>query len=171
MERNYINGNSNTASLFVGREIEKTPAYGLLTLFVVGMPSKETIFEALDEYGCSHIYFGANQSFNPQDTEIVEWEEYLKEFLNLNIWVTLDFDLKHAIALHECCFNEYNNFIPMISVKIPYVNLFNYNACLKIDDIDFAKSNPGVWVHYLHNLKSRDTFTNWAQYSQDKLIK
>ena len=31
--------------------------------------------------------------------------------------------------------NEKNNFISMISVKMPYVNQLNYNACIKIDDM------------------------------------
>ena len=170
MERSYINATTVTANLFIGREIEHTPAFGLQTLFVVGLVDSERIITFLEEYGCSHIYFGANQSFHPVADEIQEWEKMIKLFLDQSFWVTLDFDLEHVLAVQECCLNEYNNFIPMVSVKIPYINLLNYNACLKIDDIGFAKSNPGVWVHYIHELKQRDKFTNWAQYTQDKLI-
>lgn len=171
MDRSYINGDSGSANLFVGREIEKTPAFGLQTLFVVGIVDTNKIFDACEEHGCGHIYFGANQSFNPQDVdEIHQWENMIRIFLNQSIWVTLDFDIKHSLTVHDCCFNEYNNFIPIISAKIPHINMFNYNACLKVDDTDFAKSNPGVWVHYLRDLQSRDKFTNWMQYSNDKII-
>ena len=46
----------------------------------------------------------------------------------------------------------------------------NYNACLKLDDTDFNATNPGVWVHRIHELKSLDKFTNWEQYKSDKPI-
>jgi len=41
---------------------------------------------------------------------------------------------------------------------------------LKIDDVDFDATNPGVWTHSLHSLMSRDTFTSWDQYSKDQTI-
>jgi hypothetical protein len=49
--------------------------------------------------------------------------------------------------------------------------LFNYNTTLKIDDIDFDKTNPGVWCHPLNELLNKETFTNWDQYSKDEIIK
>ena len=41
---------------------------------------------------------------------------------------------------------------------------------LKLDDTDFNATNPGVWVHRIHELKSLDKFTNWEQYKSDKPI-
>ena len=58
----------------------------------------------------------------------------------------------------------------MISVKLPYESLLNYNACLKIDDKDFRASNPGVWVHRVHDLKDPDKFTDWSKYTNDEVI-
>ena len=59
----------------------------------------------------------------------------------------------------------------MISVKLPYIALLGYNAVIKLDDRDFAATNPGVWCHELHDLMSRDRFTSWDQYSQDEITK
>jgi len=70
----------------------------------------------------------------------------------------------------ECGYTEYNRFIPMISVKMPYIDLLGYNACVKIDDKDFDSTNPGVWVHKVHDLKTRDTFTDWSKYTTDTVI-
>jgi hypothetical protein len=66
---------------------------------------------------------------------------------------------------------EYNNFLPMISVKLPYLQLLGYNATIKLDDKDFAATNPGVWCHQLHDLKDRTKFTDWSKYTKDEVIK
>jgi hypothetical protein len=65
---------------------------------------------------------------------------------------------------------EHNNFIPMISVKIPYIQQLGYNATVKIDDKDFAATNPGVWCHSLHNLQKRSVFTDWSKYTKDQTL-
>jgi len=53
---------------------------------------------------------------------------------------------------------------------MPYIDLLGYNACVKIDDKDFDSTNPGVWVHKVHDLKTRDTFTDWSKYTTDEII-
>jgi hypothetical protein len=58
----------------------------------------------------------------------------------------------------------------MISVKLPYIEQLGYNACLKIDDKDFDASNPGVWVHRVHDLKSKSLFTDWSKYTTDEIV-
>ena len=63
----------NTAQLFVGTEIEFTPAHGQKTLFVVGIQPKELIEVAMIAHKCTHIYFGANQSFPMLETNNAEW--------------------------------------------------------------------------------------------------
>ena len=80
-------------------------------------------------------------------------------------------DLRSAEGLLEGSLVEHDRFIPMISVKIPYIKLHNYNTTIKIDDKDFAATNPGVWCHSLHELKNRAVFTDWSKYSQDTIIK
>ena len=47
MERKYKDGTKKDITFFIGTEIEKTPAYGLKTLFVVGLQSIENVKEHL----------------------------------------------------------------------------------------------------------------------------
>jgi len=84
---------------------------------------------------------------------------------------TLDLDVSAVEGLIEGPLVEYNNFIPMISVKLPYIQQLGYNATIKLDDRDFAATNPGVWCHSLHNLKDRRVFTDWSQYTKDEIVK
>ena len=78
------------AKLFVGREVEHSPAYGMPTLFVVGLktPAMDLEHVALDE-NCIHIYFGANQSFPQLETDDAtgwaQWEDMIIPLLDMNI--------------------------------------------------------------------------------------
>lgn len=168
MKRNYDSGIEEQANFFTGIEIEKTPAYGLKTLFVVGHQVFNDIIKYYEYEKCEHIYLGANKSFNPND-----WESniIINGLLSMGLLTTLDFNIKHIEWVLERGYCEYDNFIPQISVEIPYIRQLNYNAVLKIDDIDFKKSNPGVWCHSLHELQNKETFTPWTQYAKDKIIK
>ena len=151
---------------FIGVEVEHTPMKGERTLFVVGVKPVDEI--ASKVYNLKHIYLGTSQSFRPETYEDWRsWDEMIMGLLKLGYWVTLDFDVKHADTIHEEGWCEHNNFIPMISVKLPYISLYNYNAVLKIDDTTWGHSNPGVWCHYLHNLKSRSAYTDWREYEGD----
>jgi len=175
MKREYDGGTAEAVTFFTGTEIEHTPALGMKTLFVVGVQSVHRIMELAGEHYCTHIYFGANQSFKPQGIDDVEtwgpWEDMIYACLEAGYWCTLDFDVGVAQGVLECTFIEYRRFIPQVSVKIPYLTQLGYNATIKIDDIDFAATNPGVWCHRLHDLTSTDTFTNWDQYGKDEIIK
>ena len=125
-------------------------------------------------HSCNHIYFGTSQSFNPKEISQAEykpWDDVIVSALKDDFWVTLDFDVKHAEGIHESSYCEYQKFVPMISVKLPYIKQFNYNATLKIDDTTWGHSNPGVWTHQLHNLMDKDKYTYWDQYTQDEEIK
>ena len=99
------------------------------------------------------------------------WDEVILPLLQLGYWVSLDFDVKHAEGILESGYCEYERFVPMISVKLPYIKQFNYNATLKIDDTTWGATNPGVWTHQLHDLMSNDKYTYWDQYTQDTEIK
>jgi hypothetical protein len=162
------------AKMFVGTEVEHSPAHGMRTLFVIGVYEPVEIVAMAKRYDCKHIYFGANQSFpNPgiNDSEVWNrWETMIGIALSYNFWCTLDLDISAAEGLHESSLCEHNHFIPMISVKLPYINLFNYNTTIKLDDKDFALTNPGVWCHSLHELKNRAVFTDWSKYSQDTIV-
>jgi hypothetical protein len=83
----------------------------------------------------------------------------------------LDLDVSAAQGLCEGSLIEHSLFIPMISVKLPYAKLLGYNTTIKIDDRDFAATNPGVWCHSLHDLMDRNCFTSWDLYIKDEVIK
>lgn len=163
----------NNVKFFTGTEVEHTPAFGKKTLFVVGLQSVTSIEEQLD--GCEHIYFGANMSF-PSSIRTNDavfwtpWENMIKHFLLHGYQCTLDIDVSQVEGLLESGLCEYNNFIPMISVKIPYIRQLGYNATVKIDDKDFAATNPGVWCHSLHTLQKRSVFTDWSKYTKDETL-
>jgi hypothetical protein len=165
-------GHENT-SFFTGTEVEHTPAFGLKTLFVVGTQSVEDIANHL--HGCEHIYFGANQSF-PKYLDIndsVSWSKWdlpIRHFLDLGYWCTLDIDVANVEGMLEGMLTEYHNFIPMISVKLPYIQQLGYNAIIKLDDKDFRATNPGVWCHSVHDLQKRSVFTDWSKYTKDEII-
>ena len=167
-------GHENT-QFFYGDEVEHTPAYGKYTLFVVGVQDPEDISLQLTngQATVEHIYFGANMSFPKYDTNAhgwLDWENMIMPFLTKGYLCTLDIDVTCAEGLLESGLTEHHNFIPMISVKLPYINQFGYNATLKIDDRDFSATNPGVWCHSLHELQDRTRFTDWSQYAKDETV-
>ena len=175
MKRDYEDGEKDNVTLFTGVEVEKTPAFGQKTLFVVGIQNPIDLIQKAREEDCTHIYLGANQSFNitlPFGTkkEQADWDNLITELLKLGIWVTLDYDVKYHEFVLESGYNENDKFISMISVKLPYIDQLNYNACIKIDDKDFKASNAGVWVHYARDLQPRDKFTSWEKYENDSPI-
>lgn len=157
---------------FTGYEVEHTICHGMKTLFVVGTPDFEEIKQQADKQDIKHIYFGTSQSFNPENpSDYRSWNSLIGRFLSEGYWVTLDFDVKHSDLVTESHWNECDRFVPMISVKLPYIKLYNYNATLKLDDTTWGHSNPGVWTHQLHELMAKDKYTYWDQYTQDEEIK
>ena len=175
MERKYKDGTKKDITYLIGTELEKTPAYGLKTLFVVGLQSIENVKEHLHA-DISHIFFGANHSFDPasqsHDADYYrEWDSMITYFLEKGYKCSLDIPLNAAEDFLESTCVEFNNFIPQIRVPIPYIEQWNYNTMLKIDDKGFNKSNPGIWTHSLHDLMDRKKFTDWKDYGLDKVLK
>lgn len=159
---------------FTGYEVEHTICYGMKTLFVVGTPPLTEILAQAKSHEVTHIYFGTSQSFNPKSISYEEyraWDEVILGCLKNDYWVSLDFGVEHIEGVLESPYNEYPRFVPMISVKLPYINQLNYNATLKLDDRTWGATNPGVWTHHLQSLMSKDKFTYWDQYTQDTEIK
>jgi len=175
-----IRAGHEAVKFFTGTEVEHTPALGLRTLFVVGVQDSKEIQEWIDDFASyedttkhiRHIYFGANQSFpNPGVNDFVTWgawQAMIVPLLEDGYLCTLDLDVGSVEGLGEGVLCEYDNFIPMISVKMPYIKLLNYNTTVKIDDKDFKATNPGVWCHSLHTLMDRKVFTDWSQYTKDE---
>ena len=172
MNRDYQSGVFDNINFFVGDEIEHTPAYGMKTLFVVGVNEIHVIETLAEKKNVRHIFFGANHSYNPmQDDNWNAWEDMIEYFLKKDYVCTLDIPLSAVEQFNDGPLNEYNNFIPQIRIPIPYIRLWNYNTMLKIDDKDFKATNPGVWTHSLHSLMDRKCFNNWEEYSNDEVIK
>lgn len=170
MNRDYATGTADAVVFFTGREIEHTAAYGMDTLFVTGVQNPAEVLVLAKQEKVKHVYFGANQSFKPTSVdELRQWELMVVSLLKQNFWCTLDFDNKYAEDILETSLNEHRKFISMISVKLPYLTQFNYNATIKIDDKDFEASNPGVWTHRLHDLLDSKKFTDWDQYKEDEI--
>jgi len=166
MKRDYNTGVAEEVTFFIGTEIEKTPAYGLKTLFVVGIQDIETIKTLYNEKQCQHIYLGANQSYEGDN----DWDNFVHNVLSMGVLTTVDFDVKYVNWVNEAGYGEYNNAICQVSVKVPYATQLGYNATIKIDDVDFKATNPGVWCHQLHDLMDRDKYTDWTQYTNDEII-
>lgn len=163
----------NNAEFFVGTEVEHTPVHGQRTLFVIGVHSKQDILTRALNNRCAHIYLGANHSFQPKDhAQFQNWNNLLCELLEDGIWVTLDFDVAYFqqpwFSIDQWC--KHNHFIPMISVKLPNIAAYNRNATVKLDDVDFDHSNPGVWCHSVHSLMEHSKFTDWHKYTSDEII-
>ena len=171
MQRDYATGEATEVTYFTGVEIEKTPAYGMQTLFVVGVRPLEEITDIDTQRKCDHVYLGANQSFDGKD--INDWDKMIGGLLRLGLKVTLDFDSKFCQSKEKwlASLSQFDNFIPQISLKIPNLTKYNNNATIKIDDTDFRATNDGVWCHSLHTLKTQETFTDWAQYTKDEIIR
>ena len=163
----------DSADFFYGDEVEHTPAHGMPTLFVIGYQQQADIEQALERcLQVKHIFFGANNSYRPTaPAEHTAWENVIQTFLDRGYWCSLDIPFQYVEEFHEGGLCERDRFVPIIKVPIPYIKLWNYNTCVKIDDRDFADSNSGVWVHQLHSLMDRSRFTDWSQYEKDHVIK
>jgi hypothetical protein len=173
MKRDYDTGEANNIIFFTGIEVEKTPAFGMKTLFVTGIQDYYEIKQHVINESIEHIFFGANHSYNPVTAEDFEaWDNLIQLFLKEGMLCSLD--IPSTINLEwflDGGLVESNNFIPQIRVVVPYVKQWNYNTMVKIDDKDFRASNPGVWCHSLHDLMDRNKFTDWRKYSLDKVLK
>jgi hypothetical protein len=161
--------NRKSVEYFTGIEVEHTPHLGQKTLFVVGVKPYNDIVTRVEQEGIKHIYLGTSQSFNPADfSQWSAWDRMIVQLLKNDFFVTLDFDVAYSETVLEYSWNEYENFTAMISVKLPNIRQYNYSATLKIDDVTWGHSNPGVWSYPLHDMLKRESFTPWHAYAGDK---
>ena len=161
---------------FTGVEVESSPAKGMRTLFVVGIQSIDTIIANVVNSKSQHVYIGANMSLhgiaNDDHDAWREWDSMIEGVVESGKvdYVTVDFTAAQVEGFLESRASEDNRVIPMISVKLPYTRLLNYNTTIKIDDKGFNATNPGVWCHSLHDLMNRGTFTPWNAYVGDNPV-
>jgi hypothetical protein len=164
---------TSQSEFFTGVEIEHTPLFGKELLFVVGIHPVDTIIKLANQNWIKGVYLGADCSFNPASLESwKKWDQMVTGLIDANFWVTLDFTVEKAQFVQDkITYATHRKFIPMISVKLAHVEKFNYNTTVKIDDIGFDATNPGVWCWSLRDLMDRDRFTNWDNYANDQIIK
>ena len=175
MKRDYSDGVKDDVVYFTGYEVERTPAFDMDTLFVVGPRPLQEVLKQAEKAYVEHIYLGANQSFQVKlphgdDATNKAWDTLVNGLLEKGYMVTLDYDVKYHEYVLEAGYNENFLFISQISVKLPYINQLNYNACIKIDDKDFKATNSGVWIHQVHDLQPMDKFTSWSKYRNDNPV-
>ena len=173
MKRDYDTGEANDIIFFTGVEVEKTPAFGMKTLFVTGIQDYNEIMKFYETEQCEHIFFGANHSYQPITSDHFEdWDLMIRAFTDKDILCSLDIPSNINLEWFlDGGLTEVDNFIPQLRVVVPYVAQWNYNTMIKIDDKDFKTSNPGVWCHSLHDLMDRNKFTDWSKYGLDKVLK
>lgn len=121
-----------------------------------------------------HIIFGIDNSFQiPEahigfDYNIIDrWESLFEDIMKEDYWITLEFDPKYVNVVHEMNVSDYQRFIPIVNVKIPYIQALGYNACVKIDSDNWGEENPGIWLHRAHSLVDPKNFHEW-QHVYDK---
>ena len=169
MLRDYETGIKDDVLVFTGPEVEHTPAFGKQTLFLARNDlSYDEIKNLCVEEKCEAIYFGANRSFmhNIANTPLM-----INKLLDDGYFVTIDYQY----AVHEDVKANFKNvwnkenFIPFCSI-IFEDSENDDNLCFKIDDVDFNKSNPGVWTTPMSQYKQFSGFTSWNEYKKDKPI-
>ena len=167
MDRDYKTGKSDSVGVFSGYEVEHTPAYGKQTLFLARNDlTFEKIIELAKKVNAEAIYFGANRSFMHN---IVNTPLLIKKLMDKGYWCTIDYqyavhsDVKRNF---ESIWNE-EKFIPFCSIIFPNSEQDD-NLCIKVDDVDFNKTNPGVWTMTMNDFKQSSGFTSWEHYKQDE---
>lgn len=179
MKREYKNGVKDNADYFIGYELEHNAYSGYKTLFCTGEPIIEEILKKIDEHNANednypwskieHVYLGANHSFIPAN--MVVWTDAIKALLEREIPVTLDIDITFVgLVKHLFVFKNTPNFQLILSAKIANVRELPYDTYIKIDDVGFNKTNPGVWTLHLDSLLDRKRFTSWSHYKNDEVI-
>jgi hypothetical protein len=172
MIRPYQDVTADSVDFFVGQEVEHTPTVGMKTLFVCGVHSPSLVINHAIHNQVSHVYFGANHSFHRVNStdQLEQWQHMINTVLQFGMWATLDIDVSQLNLLETITCAQHNQFVPMIRVAMPNVLGLNYNAVIKIDDVDFAATNPGVWCHPLRGLTAPEQFTHWSKYTKDQII-
>lgn len=174
MKRNYQGlEDVENAIYFVGPEVEHTSMFGKTTLFKVGDRPLDEILEMLklaeEKTGESinHVYFTANHSL----PDIKDWS-VLHSLLEREIYVTVDGFYNDVNIIKDYLPLGHPHLILMLA--FPAENLMSMassNTFIKIDDIDFAYSNTGVWVSKLFDVIPMSRYTPWSEYKKDVILK
>ena len=169
MLRDYKSGTKDNVKVFYGVEVEHTPAYGLQTLFLA---RNDLTFDQIQELAvlsnAEAIYYGANRSYMHN-----HYQQVLQviKFIEHGYYVTVDypFELHQLVSQKYALTWKHPKFIPFCSIIFPDSEE-DTSLCFKIDDIDFDKTNPGVWTMSMKDFKSKAGFTKWNDYKKDEPI-
>lgn len=161
--------NHDNVIYFAGPEVEHTPHFSHRTLFVVGVRGLAQMVEYANENKCTHVYLGANQSFQKNKF----WNNIITGLLAAGLRVTLDYPVEHhsfVIDILDKHIWHNSNFVPLLSCKIRGVEDICKNLTLKIDDVDFNVSNTGVWTKSINELLDPNRKTEWSEYTNDEIL-
>ena len=167
MDRDYKTGRSDSVGVFSGLEVEHTPALGKQTLFLARNDLYfDQIVEMAKKVNAEAIYFGANRTFmHNVATQIAQ----IMKFLDMGYFVTIDYqyNLHNEVKKRFSSVWNKEKFIPFCSIIFDNSEEDN-NLCIKVDDVDFNKTNPGVWTMSMNHFKQSSGFTSWNDYKKDK---
>ena len=169
MLRDYKTGITDNVGVFSGKEVEHTPAFGKQTLFLARNDlTFEKIHQLAMQVNAEAIYYGANRTFMyNHGMQIAQ----MMKFLDKDYYVTIDY----PYSLHDEVKARYESiwtrdkFIPFCSIIFP-TSEGDDNLCIKVDDVDFNKTNPGVWTMSMNHFKQSSGFTSWNDYKKDQPI-
>ena len=117
---------------------------------------------------------GANHSFDASILEEPYWDQTITSLLDKGYWVSLDYQAhqhKDVLNILNPVTWQSRMFVPLLSVRIPFVQTSSTNLTVKIDDIDFNATNPGVWCMHFREVTDSNRFTDWNEYGTDVVIK
>ena len=78
------------------------------------------------------------------------------------------FHRRGLLCLRGTVLGRFDFYLNIINNHINFESLDNLKF---LDDIDFNKTNPGIWTMGMKDFKSKAGYTKWDDYKQDEPIK
>ena len=169
MLRNYETGVKDNVKVFSGLEVEHTPAFGKQTLFLARNDlTYEQIKELCVKVDAEAVYYGANRTYL---NNVANQPLQINKLLTDGYFVTIDYqyEIHDQVKKRFSHVWKHPKFIPFCSIIFANTDE-DQQVCIKLDDVDFNKTNKGVWVMSMEDYKSKSGYTQWKQYNQDKPI-
>lgn len=159
--------------IYIGNEYLHTIAKDKKTLFVEGLEDRDKLTNLMVDYGLDHIHLGFNNSFETTFDwdELEKWDIIIEDLKKWRYWITLEYDIKYHTHILECSWNEYNKFVGVINIDLPYIEQLNYHSTIVFHNYNKEKTNPGVWDHSVHNLMNNRQFIDWSQLEKVEEVK
>ena len=95
--------------------------------------------------------------------------QLIKRLMDSGYWCTIDYQHSVHAEVKERFKDIWKEekFIPFCSVIFPNSE-DDDNLCIKVDDVDFDATGPGVWTMSMNHFKQSAGFTSWNEYKQDE---